>query len=59
MSNTRKIPNKETIKVIREAEIGINMEETTLGAIIDEYQQCGEKYKKELIEVLKRKGIET
>ncbi len=53
-----KIPNEETLAAMRDAEMGINMEETTLKEMIDEHEWGNEKNKKELIEMLKSKGIE-
>ena len=53
-----KIPNEETLEAMREIEMGINMEQTTLKEIIDEHQWESEDKKKELMEMLKNKGIE-
>jgi len=53
-----KIPNDETLEAMREAEMGINMEKTTLKEMIDEHIWESEDMKKELIEMLRNKGIE-
>jgi len=53
-----KIPNERTIQAMRDVELGINMEKTTLKEMIDEHDWEDEKIKKDLIKMLKDKGIE-
>jgi len=53
-----KIPNEETIQAMKDAKMGINMEKTTLKEMIDEHIWESEDMKKELIEMLRDKGIE-
>ncbi len=57
MNDSKIIPNEETLKAMKEAAMGINMEETTLKVMIDEHKWEDEKSKRELIEMLKSKGI--
>ena len=58
MNDSKRVPNEETIQAMKDVEMGINMEKTTLKEMIDEHQWESEDMKKELIEMLKSKGID-
>ena len=58
MNDSNSVPNEETIQAMKDAEMGINMEKTTLKEMIDEHTWESEDMKKELIEMLRDKGIE-